>query len=65
MAVVTAEDRVSAADVAQHLLAQGDVTLVCAGGASGADLAPGVTTLAPSIAVAAHELDELTHSARS
>jgi DNA-binding transcriptional MerR regulator/methylmalonyl-CoA mutase cobalamin-binding subunit len=65
LAVVTAGDRGAAAAVAERLLTQDDAPLVCAGGAFGADLAVGVTTLAMRIAAAAHELDELTHSPRS
>jgi hypothetical protein len=44
------------------------VSLVCSGGAAGAELAPGVRTLPPSIGAAAEELDQLidsTHSTHS
>ena len=63
LSVVTPEDRPAAVAVVQRLLTSDLVPRVCTGGASGANLAAGVHTLAPSIAEAAHELDELTHQA--
>jgi hypothetical protein len=41
------------------------VRLVCSGGATGAELAPGVHALAPSIGAAAEELDQLIDSTDS
>jgi len=64
MSVVTSEDRPPALAVAERLLTHDVVPMVCTGGASGANLAAGVHTLAPSIGAAAHELDELTHEGR-
>lgn len=61
LSVVTPEDRPAAVAVAERLLSQAPVPLVCAGGASAANLARGVRALASSIAAAARELDELTH----
>jgi hypothetical protein len=61
--VVTPEDRSAAHAVAERLLGHDPAPLVCTGGASGANLAAGVRTLAPSIGAAARELDELTHVA--
>ena len=65
MSVVTPEDRPTAGAVVERLLTHDLVPMVCTGGASGANLAAGVRTLAPSIGAAAHELDELTHQAES
>ncbi len=59
MSVVMATDRPPATDVAQRLLALDPAPLVCAGGAAGADLAPGVRTLATGVGAAAGQLDEL------
>ena len=61
LAVVTPEDRPSAVAVAERLLSQAPIPTVCAGGASAANLAVGVRTLAPSIGSAAQELDLLVH----
>ena len=61
LSVVTAADRPEAVAVAERLLSQDLVPTVCAGGASAADLAAGVHTLAPGIGAAAQELDELVH----
>jgi len=60
LSVVTHRDRPAAARVADRLLSQDLVPLVCSGGSSGADL-PGVYALAPSIGAAADELERLTH----
>jgi len=65
VSVVTPEDRAAAIAVAEHLLTQDLVPLVCVGGAAGADLAAGVHTLASGIGAAAQELDELAHSTAS
>ena len=59
MSVVTPENRPAAVAVVERLRGQLPAPLVCAGGASAADLVHGVHTLAPSIRVAAQELDEL------
>ena len=61
VSVVTPEDRPAAVAVAERLLGHAPAPLVCAGGASAADLAEGVRTLAASIGPAAQELDHLTH----
>jgi len=61
MSVVSPKDRPSAIAVAERLLSQALVPTVCAGGASAANLAGGVQTLASSIGLAAQELDQLTH----
>ena len=61
LSVVTPEDRPTAVAVAELLLSQVPAPLVCAGGASAANLAGGVRSLPPSIATAAQELDRLTH----
>ena len=61
LSVVTPEDRPTAVAVAERLLSQVPAPLVCAGGASAANLAGGVLSLSTSIAVAAQELDRLTH----
>ena len=63
LSVVTPADRPAAVAVVERLLARDLVPMVCTGGASGANLAAGVHTLAPSIGAAAQELDELTHEA--
>ena len=63
LAVVTPEDRPAAVMVAKRLAALKTAPMVCTGGASGADLLPGVRTLAPSIGAAATELDDLTYDA--
>jgi hypothetical protein len=47
--------------VAEQLLSQTPAPIVCAGGASAANLAGEVQTLASSIAAAAQELDQLVH----
>lgn len=61
LSVVTPEDRPTAVAVAERLLSQDPAPLVCVGGASAANLAGGVRCLPPSIAIAAQELDRLTH----
>ena len=61
LSVVTPEDRPTAVAVAERLLSLDPAPLVCAGGASAANIAGEVTSLPPSIAVAAQELDRLTH----
>ena len=61
LSVVTPEDRPAAVAVAERLLSQAPVPIVCAGGASAANLAGGVQTLASSIGAAAQELDQLAH----
>ena len=65
LSVVTPADRPAAVAVVERLLTRDPVPMVCAGGASGANLAAGVHTLAPSIGAAAQELDELMHEAES
>jgi DNA-binding transcriptional MerR regulator/methylmalonyl-CoA mutase cobalamin-binding subunit len=65
LAVVTPEDREAAVTVARRLMDQDLVRLVCSGGATGAELAPGVHALAPSIGAAAEELDQLIDSTDS
>ena len=62
LAVVTHEDREAAVTVARRLINEDVVPLVCSGGAAGAELAPGVRTLAPGIGAAAEELDQLIGS---
>ncbi len=62
LAVVTYEDREAAVNVARRLMNEDTVPLVCSGGAAGAELAPGVRTLAPGIGAAAEELDQLIGS---
>ena len=64
LSVVTPEDRPAAVAVAERLLSQAPAPMVCAGGASAANLADGVQTLASSIGAAAQELDELVHANR-
>jgi methanogenic corrinoid protein MtbC1 len=61
LSVVTPEDRPPAVAVAERLLSQAPVPIVCAGGASAADLVGGVKTLASIIGAAAQELDQLVH----
>jgi methanogenic corrinoid protein MtbC1 len=61
LSVVTPEDRQAAVAVAEQLLSQAPAPIVCAGGASAADLAEGVQTLASRIGAAAQELDQLVH----
>lgn len=61
LSVVTPEDRAAAAEVAGRLLAHERSPIVCAGGTSGADLAPGVRSLPHSIAAAAADVDDLLH----
>src|SRR4051794_8570002 len=61
LSVVTPEDRPAAVAVAERLLGGVPVPLVCAGGASAANLAGGVQTLPSSIGSAAQELDQLLH----
>ncbi len=61
LSVVTPEDRTTAIEVAEQLLTHDVLPIVCSGGASGANLAAGVHSLAPSIAAAAHQLDDLLH----
>ncbi|HXH78567.1 MerR family transcriptional regulator [Nocardioides sp.] len=60
LAVVTPQDRPAAITVAERLAQHQRPPLVCAGGASGADLAPGVLDLPWGIGDAAQELDRLT-----
>lgn len=62
LTVVTTADRAPAIAVAERLLAEHPALLVGSGGAAGADLSPGVRTLAPTIAAAAQQLDLLLHS---
>ena len=62
LSVVTPEDRPAAVAVAERLLSLAAVPLVCAGGASAANLAGGVHTLTSSIGAAARELDQLVHA---
>ena len=61
LSVVTPEDRPAAVAAAERLLSLAPVPMVCAGGASAANLAGGVQTLASSIGAAAQELDQLAH----
>jgi hypothetical protein len=61
MSVVTPQDRPPAIAVAERLLSHAPTPLVCAGGASAANLAGEVLTLASSIGAAAEELDRLVH----
>lgn len=61
LSVVTPEDRSAAVAVAERLLSLALAPLVCAGGASAANLAGRVHTLASSIGAAAQELDQLLH----
>lgn len=61
LSVVTPEDRPAAVAVAERLLSQAPVPVVCAGGASAANLAGGVQALASSIGAAARELDQHVH----
>ena len=58
---MTPEDRSAAVAVAERLLSLSLAPLVCAGGASAANLAGRVHTLASSIGAAAQELDQLLH----
>ena len=62
LAVVTPDDRPHAVATAERLMADGPGLVVLAGGASGARLAAGVHTLAPTITLAAEELDVLLHA---
>ncbi len=61
LAVATHEDRPAAIKVAELLAGHQLAPTVCAGGAAGADLAEGVRELAPSIQIAAQQLERLTH----
>lgn len=61
LAVVTAEDRPAAVKVAEHLLGHEGSPVVYAGGASAADLTPGVRQLPMSIGSAARHLDALAN----
>jgi methanogenic corrinoid protein MtbC1 len=65
LSVVTPEDRPTAVAVVERLLDHDLVEVVCTGGASGADVAAGAHTLAPSIGAAAQQLDLLTHEAEN
>jgi methanogenic corrinoid protein MtbC1 len=65
LAVVSPEDRPAALAVAERLLGRDPAPMVCAGGASAANLAAGLRTLAPGIGAAARELDQLTHETSS
>ncbi len=62
LAVVTAADRPRAITTVQRLLREQPDLVVASGGAFGGRLAAGVRTLAPTIAAATEELDELLHS---
>ena len=62
LSVVTPADRPAAVAVAERLLSQAPLPIVCAGGASAANLAGGVQTLPSSIGAAAQRLDEIVHS---
>jgi hypothetical protein len=53
------EDRPSAIDVAERLLAIEPAPTVCAGGAAGELVAPGVRTLDSGFGAAVEQLDEL------
>jgi methanogenic corrinoid protein MtbC1 len=59
LSVVTPEDRPAAVAVADRLLSQAPAPIVCAGGASAANLARGLHTLAFSIGTATQEFDQL------
>ena len=61
LAVVTPEDRPAAVAVAERLLGLDPGPIVCSGGSSADELAPGVHLLAPSIGESAEELDNLLH----
>ena len=61
LSVVTPADRPAAIAVAERLLSQAPLPIVCAGGASAANLAGGVQTLPSSIGAAAQRLDEIVH----
>ena len=63
LSVVTPDDRSSAREVAEQLLAADVAPVVCSGGTSGADLVPGVHGLPMSMAAAAQQLDDLLHVA--
>ncbi|MDX6367203.1 MAG: MerR family transcriptional regulator, light-induced transcriptional regulator, partial [Nocardioidaceae bacterium] len=65
LSVVTPQDRPAASEVIERLLTHDPAPMVCTGGASGANLAAGARTLAPSIGAAAAQLDELLHQADS
>jgi methanogenic corrinoid protein MtbC1 len=65
LSVVTPEDRPTAVAVVERLLDRDLVEVVCTGGASGADVAAGAHTLAPTIGAAAQQLDLLTHEAEN
>jgi MerR family transcriptional regulator, light-induced transcriptional regulator len=59
LAVVTPGDRTAAATVAQLMLQADPDLVVATGGAAGEHLTTGTRTLAPTIAAAARELDQL------
>ncbi|GAB3258135.1 MerR family transcriptional regulator [Nocardioides dilutus] len=61
LSVPTQEDRPAAVAVAERLLAGSPAPIVCAGGSSAADLAPGVRSLPFGIGDAAEELDRVVH----
>ena len=61
LSVVTPADRPAAVAVAERLLSLDPVPIVCAGGASAADLASGVQTLPSSIGAAAQRLDQIAY----
>ena len=61
LSVVTPEDRPAAVAVAERLLGQASVPLVCAGGASAAFLAGGVETLPSSSGSASQAVEQLVH----
>ncbi len=63
LAVVTPQDRAAAVAVAERLLGHTSPPVVCAGGASAANLADGVRTLSSGIGSAAEELDRLMYDA--
>lgn len=60
LSVPTTEDRPAAVAVAERLLGLTPAPVVCSGGAGGADLSTGVTSLATGITAAAEEVDRLT-----
>ncbi|HYO39168.1 MAG TPA: MerR family transcriptional regulator [Nocardioidaceae bacterium] len=62
LAVVTADDRPSAAAVVDRLKAGHPDLVVASGGACGHRLGAGVHTLGPTLGVAAQELDALLHA---
>ena len=61
LSVATPEDRPAAVEVAERLLAGDPAPVVCAGGTSAGDLAPGVRSLPFRISDASEELDRVVH----